>query len=78
MSLSTRAIVNPATVAAAALGVVLAMTRIDFSRLCRQFAAPIARPLLAIADTLVIAMFLGLSALSVAAGSYSPFLYFRF
>jgi hypothetical protein len=29
-------------------------------------------------DTLVIAAFFSLSVLSVAAGSYSPFLYFRF
>ena len=32
----------------------------------------------AVADTLVIGLFFGLAVLSVAAGSYSPFLYFRF
>jgi hypothetical protein len=31
-----------------------------------------------LADTGVIALFFTLSVLSVAAGSYSPFLYFRF
>jgi alginate O-acetyltransferase complex protein AlgI len=78
MSPSTRAVVNPATLAAAAIGIVLATTQIDIPRLCRQFAAPIVRPAVAVADTLVIAMLLGLSVLSVAAGSYNPFLYFRF
>jgi hypothetical protein len=36
------------------------------------------RPVFAITDTLVIGVFFCLAVLSVAAGSYSPFLYFRF
>ena len=78
MSLSTHTVLHPATLAAAALGVVLATSQINISRLSRQFAARIARPVLAITDTLVIGLFLCLAVLSVAAGSYSPFLYFRF
>ena len=78
MSLSTHAVLHPATLAAAAVGVVLATSQIDIARLFRQFAAPIARPAFAIADTLVVGLFLCLAVLSVAAGSYSPFLYFRF
>jgi alginate O-acetyltransferase complex protein AlgI len=78
MSLSIHAVLAPATLAAAAVGVVLATIRIDISRLRRQIAAPIARPAFAIADTFAIGLFLSLAVLSVAAGSYSPFLYFRF
>jgi hypothetical protein len=78
MSLSIHAVLHPATLAAAAVGVVLATMRIDISRLRRQIAAPLARPAFAIADTFAIGLFLGLAVLSIAAGSYSPFLYFRF
>jgi hypothetical protein len=78
MSPSTYAVLHPATLAAAAVGVVLATTKIDIARWLRRSAARASGPLLAIADTLAIGLFLGLSVLSVAAGSYSPFLYFRF
>jgi D-alanyl-lipoteichoic acid acyltransferase DltB (MBOAT superfamily) len=78
MSPSTYAVLHPATLAAAAVGVVLATTKIDIARWLRRSAARVSGPLLAIADTLAIGLFLGLSVLSVAAGSYSPFLYFRF
>jgi hypothetical protein len=78
LPLSTHAVLHPATLAAAALGVVLATTQIDVLRLSRQFASPIAQSVLAVTDTLVIALLLSLAVLSVAAGSYSPFLYFRF
>jgi alginate O-acetyltransferase complex protein AlgI len=78
MSLSTHAVLHPATFVTAALGVVLATTQIDIRRLFRLFATPVVRPVLAITDTLVIGAFLCLAVLSIAAGSYSPFLYFRF
>jgi D-alanyl-lipoteichoic acid acyltransferase DltB (MBOAT superfamily) len=78
MSLSTHIVLHPATLAAAAIGVVLATTQTDISRRCRQLALPGARPILAVADTLAVGLFLGLAVLSVASGSYSPFLYFRF
>jgi hypothetical protein len=78
MSLSTHAVLNPATLAATAIGFVFATTQISISRLPKLMTAPIAQPVFAIADTLAIELFLGLAVLSVAAGSYSPFLYFRF
>jgi D-alanyl-lipoteichoic acid acyltransferase DltB (MBOAT superfamily) len=79
LSLSTHAVLHPATLAAAAIGVVLATTKIDFiARWFRRSAPPVAGPVLAVGDTLVIGLFFGLAVLSVAAGSYSPFLYFRF
>jgi D-alanyl-lipoteichoic acid acyltransferase DltB (MBOAT superfamily) len=78
ISPSTYAVLHPATLAAAAVGVVLATTTIDIARWLRRSAARASGPVLAIADTLAIGLFLGLSVLSVAAGSYSPFLYFRF
>jgi len=63
----------------AALGVVLATGRIDvLPRWFQKSVPPVAGPALAAADTLAIGLFFTLAVLSVAAGSYSPFLYFRF
>ena len=79
ISLSTHAVLQPATLAAAAVGAMLATTRSDFfARWFRRTATPVAGPLLAATDSLVIGLFFGLAVLNVAAGSYSPFLYFRF
>lgn len=78
MSMSTRAVLHPATLATAAFGVVLATARIDVRRLLGQLPVAMVRPTYAVADTLIIGMFFGLAVLGVAAGSYSPFLYFRF
>ena len=79
IGLSTHAVLHPATLTAAAIGAVLATTRVDFiPRWFRKFASPVAGRALATADTLAIGLFFGLAVLSVAAGSYSPFLYFRF
>ena len=79
ISLSTHAVLHPATLAAAALGVVLATVRIDvLPRWFRKSFPPVAGPALAATDTLAIGLFFALAVLSVAAGSYSPFLYFRF
>ena len=79
ISLSTHAVLHPATLAAAALGVVLATVRIDvLPRWFQKSVPPVAGPALAAADTLAIGLFFTLAVLSVAAGSYSPFLYFRF
>jgi hypothetical protein len=63
---------------AALIGAILATTRIESWRLSAYLPAPIARPLCGAADTIAIGLFLGLAVLSVAAGAYSPFLYFRF
>jgi hypothetical protein len=68
----------PATLAALAIGAVLSVVRVDQTRLYRVSLAPAGRAAYAALDTVAITLFLGLSVLSVAAGSYSPFLYFRF
>jgi len=60
------------------IGIVLATTHIDVVRAFRLAFARAASPAYALADTLAITAILGLSVLSIAAGSYSPFLYFRF
>jgi D-alanyl-lipoteichoic acid acyltransferase DltB (MBOAT superfamily) len=77
-SLSTHLVLHPATLAAMAVGIVLATTRLDLSRRLRQLPMAVARPAIAVTDTLAIGLLLGLAVLSVASGSYSPFLYFRF
>jgi hypothetical protein len=64
-------VLHPATLATAALGVVLATTGIDTRTLLGRLPAFIARPVLAVTDTIMIGMFFGLAVLSVAAGSYS-------
>jgi D-alanyl-lipoteichoic acid acyltransferase DltB (MBOAT superfamily) len=68
----------PATLAALTIGAVLSVVRIDLTRLYRVSLAPAAPAAHAALDAVTITLFLGLSVLSVAAGSYSPFLYFRF
>ena len=78
ISMATHAVLHPATLATGALGVVLATTQIDFRLLLGRLPTPMVRPVFAITDTLVIGVFFCLAVLSVAAGSYSPFLYFRF
>ena len=78
ISMATHAVLHPATLATGALGVVLATTQIDIRLLLGRLPTPMVRPVFAITDTLVIGVFFCLAVLSVAAGSYSPFLYFRF
>ena len=51
---------------------------VDLRSLFRVAAARAANALYACADTAAVALIFALSILSVAAGSYSPFLYFRF
>jgi alginate O-acetyltransferase complex protein AlgI len=78
LSLSTHTVLHPAIVAAMVIGTLLATFRIEISRVFKLSPGRIARPAYAAADAIAIAFFLGLAVLSVAAGSYSPFLYFRF
>jgi alginate O-acetyltransferase complex protein AlgI len=78
LSLSTHIVLQPVTLCAALIGSILATTRIGISRPLRQLPAKIAGPFGAVTDTVAIGLFFGLAMLSVAAGSYSPFLYFRF
>ena len=77
LGLSTHIVLQPVTLGVALIGAVLATTRIATWRFA-YLPAPIARPLHAATDTIAIGLFFGLAVLSVAAGSYSPFLYFRF
>jgi D-alanyl-lipoteichoic acid acyltransferase DltB (MBOAT superfamily) len=78
LNMSTHSVLHPAIIAAMAIGIVLATVRVNVSRAFQLATARIARPAYTVADTIAIAVFLGLAVLSVAAGSYSPFLYFRF
>jgi D-alanyl-lipoteichoic acid acyltransferase DltB (MBOAT superfamily) len=78
LSTSTRIALHPVTLVTLAIGVVLATVPLDLWRTLRCLSVRFAHPIYAVADSALIAVFLGLSLLSVAAGSYSPFLYFRF
>jgi alginate O-acetyltransferase complex protein AlgI len=75
---STHFVLNPGALAAMTIGGILALSAIDARRLLELLPQRIGKPAYATADTLAIALFFGFSLLSVAAGSYSPFLYFRF
>lgn len=78
LSTSTRIALHPVTLGTLAIGVVLATVPLGLWRTLRRLNHRFAHPIYAMADSASIAVFLGLSLLSVAAGSYSPFLYFRF
>ena len=78
LSVTTHLVLHPATVAAMLIGAVLATADVDIVGTLRRALARAAQPLSALADTAAIVVFFALSILSVAAGSYSPFLYFRF
>jgi alginate O-acetyltransferase complex protein AlgI len=78
LSAATAMVVHPVTIGALLIGILLATTRIDVQRLLRRAFARAAGVTFALGDTAAIATLLWLSILSVAAGSYSPFLYFRF
>ena len=78
VSVTTHLVLHPATVMAMLIGAVLATVEIDAFRLLQRVASRAARPIYVLGDTVAIAVFFALSVLSVAAGSYSPFLYFRF
>jgi alginate O-acetyltransferase complex protein AlgI len=78
LSLSAHMVLQPVTLCAALIGAILATTRIEGWRSSAYLPAPAARLLYGAADTIAIGLFFGLTVLSVAAGAYSPFLYFRF
>jgi alginate O-acetyltransferase complex protein AlgI len=78
LNLTTHAVLGPPVIGAMVLGVLLATASYDLRIALRRLIGRVAQPAYAAADTLAVACFLGLSILSVAAGSYSPFLYFRF
>ncbi len=78
LGMSTHAVLQGATLVAMGIGILLATIRIEIPSIVRLGSGRIASLGYAAADTIAVALFLGLSVLSVAAGSYSPFLYFRF
>ena len=78
ISLATHLVLHPATFAAMLIGGVLATVEFDIWRAIRRLIGRVAQPVYAFGDTAAITLFFALSVLSVAAGSYSPFLYFRF
>src|SRR3954454_8112234 len=78
LSISTHIVLHPATIAALVIGTVLATIEFNAWRALRGMTVRLAQPVYALGDTVVVTAMFALSILSVAAGSYSPFLYFRF
>ena len=78
VSLATHLAANPATVGALVVGAVLATVAFDLLRILRAIFARLADFAFALTDAAAIVLLFALAILSVAAGSYSPFLYFRF
>jgi alginate O-acetyltransferase complex protein AlgI len=78
ISIATNLAANQAAIAALLIGAVLATVTFDLRRLLRAVLARLAGPAFALTDAAAIVLLLALAVLSVAAGSYSPFLYFRF
>jgi hypothetical protein len=78
LSMATHIVLNPAMLTALAIGGVLALVAVDARRMFYLLPRRIVGMARATADTLATILFFGVSLLNVAAGSYSPFLYFRF
>jgi alginate O-acetyltransferase complex protein AlgI len=78
LSVATQLVTQWAAIAALVAGAALAVAVVDVRRLFRLALARWAGAAFAVADTVVVGLFFALSILNVAAGSYSPFLYFRF
>jgi len=78
LSVTTHIVLHPATIAALGVGAVLATVEFNLWRAMRRIAARVAQPVYALGDTIAVTAMLAFSVLNVAAGSYSPFLYFRF
>jgi D-alanyl-lipoteichoic acid acyltransferase DltB (MBOAT superfamily) len=74
VSFETHIVLFPTTLAALLIGIALSVA--DWRMLWSSIAVD--RKTIALADTARTGLFFALSILSVAAGSYSPFLYFRF
>jgi D-alanyl-lipoteichoic acid acyltransferase DltB (MBOAT superfamily) len=78
LSITSHVVLHPATVTALVAGTVLAMGEFDVWRALRHVTVRLTQPVYAFGDTITVTMMFALSILNVAAGSYSPFLYFRF
>jgi D-alanyl-lipoteichoic acid acyltransferase DltB (MBOAT superfamily) len=77
-SITTHIVLHPATIAALVIGAVLATVEFNVWRTLRRLAMRVAQPVYALGDAVAVTAMLAFSILNVAAGSYSPFLYFRF
>jgi alginate O-acetyltransferase complex protein AlgI len=76
MSLPVHMVLDPKTLIVLVVGLILALWRMpQFASACSPLAQ---QRLIAVADTAICVAFFCLCALAIAAGSYSPFLYFRF
>ena len=78
VSANIHVIAAPATLAALVIGAALATVEFDVAAALRRLPASAARLTYAVTDSAAVVLWFGLSVLSVAAGSYSPFLYVRF
>ena len=78
ISVAMHLVLHPATIAAMLIGAVLATVEIDIWHVLRRLIGRAAQPAFALGDAAAITVFAALALLSIAAGSYSPFLYFRF
>src|SRR5687768_13207666 len=78
LSITTHIALHPATSAALLIGAVLAVVEFNVWRALRRIASRAAQPLYVLGDTIAVTAMLAFSVLNIAAGSYSPFLYFRF
>ena len=77
LSFAMHLVLHRATILAMVIGAILATIEFDIGRALRLLAR-LAQPVYAIGDAAAITVLFALSILSIAAGSYSPFLYFRF
>jgi alginate O-acetyltransferase complex protein AlgI len=75
VSVTTHIALHPATIAALVIGAVLATVEFDIWSAIRRMTVRLAQPLYALGDTMAVTAMFALSMLSIAAGSYSPFLY---
>jgi D-alanyl-lipoteichoic acid acyltransferase DltB (MBOAT superfamily) len=78
LGISTHILLHPATVTALVAGAVLASVEFNVWGAMRRLMVRGAQPLYAVGDALAVAAMFAFAILNVAAGSYSPFLYFRF
>jgi alginate O-acetyltransferase complex protein AlgI len=78
LSTAMHLVVHPVTIAALLGGAVLAVVRFEVQRTLRLVLARTGNFTFALADAAAVMLVFAFSILSVAAGSYSPFLYFRF
>lgn len=78
LGINTHVALHPVSIAALLIGTLLATSELHIARQLRHVAGRTGDALNTLADAGATASLFALSVLSIAAGSYSPFLYFRF